>query len=123
MTGETVLSLPVFDFIGYLAAARKAIEKEKNEKYRISAHIGWQTYSLIAAMFQNEKNDTKIMDYSEYLSGLGLLSKEEMEQMAAIKHIREAQARAENQRKAAESLKKAENILSMDKARRRKKEV
>lgn len=120
MNREVVLSLPVFDFINYFAAARKAIKEERNHQLRVSAHAGWQTYTLLTAILSSKKEPIQAMDYGEYMATLGLLSKEEKEQIAALKVLQKAQQKEENKRKAAEGLEKAANILSMDRARRKK---
>lgn len=120
MNREIVLSLPVFDFINYFAAARKAIKEERNHQLRVSAHVGWQTYTLLTAALSSKKDPIKAMDYGEYMGSLGLLTEAEQEQIKAMKQIRAAQIKEENKRKAAEGLEKAAKILSMDRARRKK---
>lgn len=83
----------------------------------VGAFIGWQNYSLIAGMFMDKKKkDKKPMNLTEYRESLGLLSDAEKEQLALFRKIQQIGSKAQ----ARKNIEKAENILSLDRARAEK---
>lgn len=114
MDKEKVLSLPVVDFFGYLAAIRKREEEEFNRQLKISAFTGWQQYTLLAGSFGGEK--AEIMSFMEYSETLGILTKEEKEYLNLYRQMQ----KLADQNKAKQNIEKAKNIIELDRKNRRK---
>lgn len=114
-TKETVHALPVFDFLGYLAAARAEQRKEFRQQMKASAFTGWQIQNIIGGMLSSEKNPFKGPNFLEYSENLGLLSDEEKQHLKMFKQME--RIRRKQEEKAA--LAKADNIIQLDRQNRK----
>lgn len=107
-TKETVLTLPAFDFIGYLTAIFEEDEEKILLDRRNSAFTGWQFYTIMKQTgFMGSAPLTKFPDY---LGNLGLLKDEELKAMELYKKYKREQNKHEAKHNINEALKIAESI-------------
>ena len=114
-TKDYVLALPVFDFLGYLSAARKRERDEMTQDLKASAFTGWQIYTLVESIFKSGKDQTDPLTYNEWLEGLNLLSKEEKKQLEMFRIVK----RHQQKQQAKENINKAANIIELHKRSRK----
>lgn len=106
-TKDYVLSLSVFDFIGYLTAIWEEDEVKARDEQRISAFTGWQIYTILKQT--GFLGTSKLVKYNEYLGNLGLLTDKEKEQLTLYKQFK----RELNKQEAKANIQEAQQIADL----------
>jgi hypothetical protein len=107
--------MPVFDFLGYLSAARKKQKEEFRQQLKASAFTGWQFAGMLKGILGGKKDKQKT--FLQYSAELGLLSEEEKQHYEVFKMLE----KIKQEKEAEQAIKKAANIIEMDRANRQRK--
>ena len=107
-TKETVLTLPAFDFIGYLTAIYEEEEEKILLDRRNSAFTGWQFYTVLKQT--GFLGNAPLVKFHDYMENLGLLKEEEVKALATYKKFKRAQNQTEALMNIAEAKQIAESI-------------